>query len=319
METHDYDKVLFEAVKNRLAPDVSPVWFIMDVLSIGKEAAYRRLRGEVALSLKEAALLSSELGISLNDVANNNSGKMHNYNLFLVDFETPDEVDYKVLQCYLDNICQGCNDPNSQLAVTTNVFPQQLYLRYKSIAKFAVFKWIYQSGERPIKAYHEVRIEDRMQQIFRDSRETHLRIKMTYYIFDRLLCRSLIHDLRYFTSVGLLKEEDTQTICGEAHKLLNYMEQIAIAGKYENGNEVYMYVSDLHFNKSYYNVRSGQYHASIIEACVLSSLASVDKNCYDKMNDWIHSRRRISTLISQSGEPQRISFFKELRRQLDEL
>lgn len=319
METTNYDKALLEAVKTKLPPHVNPVWFLMDVLSIGKEAAYRRLRGEVSLTLKEAILISKELGILLNEVMNIGSGKRYHYHIYPIDFETPGQDDYKLLEAYLDNVRQGADDPWSQMAISTNTFPQQLYLRYKSIVKFAMFKWIYLCGERRPKAYHEVKIEERMLQIFRDSRDVHHQIRSTYYIFDKLLCQSLIQDLRYFTSIGLLHAEDANVIRGEAHKLLNYMEQIAHAGQYENGNEVQMYVSDIYFNKSYYNLRAGQYHVSVIESCVLNSLASTDKDCYLKMNDWIHSRRRLSTLISGSGEPHRVVFFNELRQQLDRL
>lgn len=319
METYNYDRVLLEAVKARLPRDVNPVWFIMDVLSISKEAAYRRLRAEVPLSLRESVLLANELGISLNEVANSNPDKVHNYHISLIDFETPDEADYKVLQVYLDNLCRGSDDPSSQLAVTTNVFPRQLYLRYPSIVRFSVFKWIHQSGKSPLKAYHEVRVADRLQQVFRDSCQAYFNLKATYYLFDHQLCRSLVHGLRYFSSVGLLREEDREAIRSEARKLLDYMEQIAINGQYENGNPVYMYISDLHFNKSYYNIRAGEYRLSMVKACVLNYLCSTEESCYDKMNDWIHSRRRLSTLISQSSEPRRIAFFNELRRQLEEL
>ena len=37
------------------------------------------------------------------------------------------------------------------------------------------------------------------------------------------------------------------------------------------------------------------------------------------MEEWIDSRRRLSTLITQSGEFQRIEFFSSLRKLLDEL
>lgn len=319
METYDYDKAFLEAVRARLSPDVSPVCFIMDVLSVGKEAAYRRLRGEVPLSLRESALLANELGISLNEVVKRHPDGVHNYHIYHMDFETPDEADYGVLQAYLDHLRRGSGDAFSQLAVTTNVFPQQLYLRYPAITRFSVFKWIHQSGKSPLKAYHEVRVADRLQQVLRDSRQAYLSLKTSYYLFDHQLCRSLAHGLRYFSSVGLLRAEDRENIRSEACKLLDYMERIATEGQYENGNPVHMYVSDLHFNKSFYNIRAGEYRLSLIKACVLNYLYSTDRNCYDKMNGWLHSRRRLSTLISLSAGPRRVAFFNGLRRQLDEL
>ncbi|MDR1717597.1 MAG: hypothetical protein LBS20_17315 [Prevotella sp.] len=318
MKTYNYDKALLSAVKARIPSEVNPVFIIMDVLSIGKEAAYRRLRGEVSFSLKEAALLANELDFSLSEVANTSPDKRFNYSIHLVDFETPSPKDYKILEAYVDDVRQGSNDPFSQLAITSNRFPQQLYLRYKNITRFALFKWIYESGLREAKAYHEVIVEERMQEIFRASREAHMQIRNAYYVFDRQLCWALTHELKYFVSIKLLRECDAKIILGEVHKLLDYMEQLSITGKYENGNDVYMYVSNTQFDKAFYNLKVGQYHLSVIQACVLNGLACTEKSCYYEMNSWIHSRRRISTLISCSGEPERIVFFKDLHQQLDE-
>lgn len=319
MKDPDYDKSLLDTLKTKLPVGINPVWFIMDALSIGKEAAYRRLRGEVPLLLQEAVLLSKALGISLNELADTGGDTVHYYNLSLVDFEIPEETDYISLRVLLDNIGQAGGDPLSQLGVTANMFPLQLFLRYKALTRFALFKWLYLTGRRQAKAYQQVKIADRMQQVLSDLREAYLQFSTTCYIFDRQLSRSLVSDLRYFTSVGLLSTQEAESIRGEARGLLNYMEQLAQTGKYENGKTVQMYVSDIHFSKSYYNIKAGGYYAGIIEICVLNGLVSTGENCYRRMNDWLDSRRRLSTLISQSSEPRRVTFFKEQHLQLDEL
>lgn len=314
---NDYNKALLDTIKAKLPAGINPVWFVMDTLSIGKEAAYRRLRGEVPLLLQEAVLLSKALGISFNELIETVGDKTHYYSIFLLDFETPGEVDYNLLQVHLDNIGQAGDDALSRLGVATNIFPLQLFLRYSSLARFALFKWNYLNGERQLKAYHEIKIADRMQQVLSDLRQAHLQFSTTCYIFDRQLSRSLVNDLKYFTGTGLLSPGEAQTIRREAHRLLDYMEQLAVTGKYENGNTVCMYVSDIHFSKSYYNIKAGAYYAGIIEMCVLNGLVSTGENCYRKMDEWLDSRRRLSTLISQSGELRRIAFFNEQRLQLD--
>lgn len=112
MKTYNYDKALLSAVKSRIPSEVNPVFIIMDVLSIGKEAAYRRLRGEVSFSLKEAALLANELDFSLSEVANTSPDKRFNYSIHLVDFETPSPKDYKILEAYVDDVRQ---EPQAKL------------------------------------------------------------------------------------------------------------------------------------------------------------------------------------------------------------
>ena len=41
---------------------------LMEILCMGKEAIYRRLRGEVAFTFEEVSLISQHLGISLDKI-----------------------------------------------------------------------------------------------------------------------------------------------------------------------------------------------------------------------------------------------------------
>ncbi len=319
METHDYNKTLLDAVRAKLSADINPVWFVMDILSIGKEAAYRRLRGEVCLNLQEAVLLSKKLGISLDEITENYDEKIQHLHMRLAEFENPDERDYHILREYIDLLLSSSMDTFSHITISTNTFPQQIYLGYKSLLNFFLFKWIYHNKSGRGKAYHQVKIPNRMQQIFDDSLHAYRQFASTCFIFDKQIGQSLVTDLKHFVSIGLIREEDKENIRREAYIMLNYMEQICINGVYENGNKVQIYISDISFERSYYNLKIHENYLSIIEACILNGVASSNKISYLKMEEWIDSRRRLSTLITQSGEFQRIEFFSSLRKLLDEL
>lgn len=56
---------LIEAAKEKVPAGANLANTLMDILYIGKEAIYRRLRGEVPFTLAEAAVISRKLGISL--------------------------------------------------------------------------------------------------------------------------------------------------------------------------------------------------------------------------------------------------------------
>ncbi len=53
----------------------------MDIISIGKEAVYRRLRGEVPFTFYEVSLLSQSLGISLDQIVGTNRAEGAVFNL----------------------------------------------------------------------------------------------------------------------------------------------------------------------------------------------------------------------------------------------
>ena len=58
---------LIRAMKDKMPGGNNLASALTEILCIGKEAVYRRLRGEVAFTFNEAAVISRELGISLDN------------------------------------------------------------------------------------------------------------------------------------------------------------------------------------------------------------------------------------------------------------
>ena len=68
MMINELNTGLIEALKEKLPPKTNLANLLMDTLCIGREAIYRRLRGEVPFTLEEAALISRKLGVSLDKI-----------------------------------------------------------------------------------------------------------------------------------------------------------------------------------------------------------------------------------------------------------
>ena len=57
MITETLNRALIEAMRGKIPAGTTLARVLMDMLYIGKEAAYRRLRGEVPFTLAEAAAI----------------------------------------------------------------------------------------------------------------------------------------------------------------------------------------------------------------------------------------------------------------------
>lgn len=62
---------LINEMKERIAPKETLANFLTNTLCMGKEAVYRRLRGEVAFTFDEVAVISHKLGISIDQIIGN--------------------------------------------------------------------------------------------------------------------------------------------------------------------------------------------------------------------------------------------------------
>ena len=70
----------------------------MDILYIGKEAIYRRLRGEVPFTLAEAAIISRKLGIALDKMIGVSFQDNAVFDMNIVDSSQPLETYYSILE-----------------------------------------------------------------------------------------------------------------------------------------------------------------------------------------------------------------------------
>ena len=68
MITNELNTGLIEAIKEKIPANSNLANVLIDILFIGREAVYRRLRGEVPFTLTEAAIISRKLGVSLDKI-----------------------------------------------------------------------------------------------------------------------------------------------------------------------------------------------------------------------------------------------------------
>lgn len=134
MMTNNPNANLIEAMKEKLPLKGQLADMLMDTLYIGKEAVYRRLRGEVPFTLQESALISRKLGISLDKIIGLSFKSNAMFNINIVDYDDPFESYYNILEKYVSLINTMPDDPNSVMGTSANIIPQTLYLKHELLA-----------------------------------------------------------------------------------------------------------------------------------------------------------------------------------------
>lgn len=137
MMQNELNTSLIEAVKEKLPLKENLANLLIDTLYIGKEAIYRRLRGEVPFTLEEAALISRKLGVSLDNVIGVCFSSNAVFDLNVVDHEDPFETYYSLLKKYVNVLHALQNDPSSSMGTSSNIIPQTLSLKHKHCLSFA--------------------------------------------------------------------------------------------------------------------------------------------------------------------------------------
>lgn len=304
---------LIDAVREKLPPKENIANLLMDTLFIGKEAIYRRLRGEVPFTLEEAALISRKLGVSLDKIIGVSFSANAVFDMNVVNHDDPFETYYTILNKYTKLLYTMQDDPTSTLGTSSNVIPQTLYLKHDILSKFRLFKWMYQNMHIQCKHFEEMEIPQKIYDIQKDFVATTQHIHSTDYILDNMIFHHLINDLQYFSDIHLISDEEKLHIKEELHQLVDELEELAITGKTETGNDIHIYVSHINFEATYSYLESNSLQLSMIRVYSINSITTQDCEMFLSLKEWIQSLKKFSTMISESGEMQRIQFFKQQR------
>lgn len=319
MMTNELNIGLIEAIKEKLPPKVNLANLLMDTLYIGKEAIYRRLRGEVPFTLEEAALISRKIGVSLDKIVGVSFSANAVFDLNVVDYEDPFNDYSTILSKYVRIFRTIKDDPTSKLGTSSNIIPQTLSLKYDLLSKFRLYKWMYQNKHIRCDKFEELELPGKLLEVQKEFVSLTRHIHTTDYIWDNMIFHDLINDIKYFSDINLISDEDIRRIKEELLSLMDELEQLATKGKSDEGNCVRIYISRINFEATYSYVETSSMQLSLIRVYSINSITTRDSEMFQSLKDWIQSLKKFSTLISESGEMQRIQFFSQQREIINTL
>lgn len=319
MNTDTLNKNLLDIVKVKLPDGTNIANVLMDILFIGKEAVYRRLRGEVPFTLYEASLIAKKLKISVDNIL----GLESNSDSIFMELKSQryyeiQEMDYNMFEEYLEILNIMKEEPYSEFVYCSNLFPLYPTLKSELFSKFYSFKWMYLNMDtKDMKCLDEIDCSQRYLQLNRDIINAVGEFKNTVYIWDSSSFECVLRETRYFANIHLFSPENVQAVREEMHMLINKFEALATRGRFENGNKVDIYISNINFDTTYSYVESGKFHISMVGVLGLNSMTSTEQRTLDVIKARTISLKKASTMISESGEMVRISFFDTQRKLVD--
>ncbi|MDL2266286.1 hypothetical protein LJC57_05595 [Parabacteroides sp. OttesenSCG-928-G07] len=285
---------------------------LADMLCLGKEAVYRRLRREVPFSFHEVMTIAKQLNISLDNLEMINSAKTTPFKLKLIEYINPAESDFALME-EMTTIMKSFKETSApEAGEITNILPQPLYVTHKHIFKFYLFKWKYQSDSlSKFTPYKDIVIVDKLQKSQEEYAKWAKRLRANY-VFDRLIFQYLVTNIKYFHQVGLITYEEVQLIKQDLLEVLDEIDQLSSTGFWEEtGKKVNIYISRINVDTNYIYVTAKDYQLTIIKAFLLNGIASTDKKTFEEVEHWMRSMKQQSNLITGSGEKERIIFLKE--------
>jgi hypothetical protein len=293
---------------------------LLDILPLEKEAIYRRLRGDVSFSFVEMVALSTQLSISLDNIADIASPyRSQWYHLHVRDYNEFKPIDLNMGHNYIKAITLAAEDPNSEFGIAANMLPLHISLLHYPLYRFYLLKWKYQSGKTPKNKlnYANTIVPEIEKKTYNQYLDVVKRINHTFFIWDKSFFKSLINDINYFHSIRMITPKEMEILQKEMFLLLDTLEYYADYGEYDTGNRIETYISNLVFDTTYVYVSSCNICISMNNVYSLGAFTSLEKDACEDMKIWIQGIKKSSSLISGVNQYEKVTFFEKQRDYLE--
>ncbi|MCC8088892.1 MAG: hypothetical protein LIO79_06475 [Rikenellaceae bacterium] len=310
---------LAEIIKQNIPAGESMVDFLSNLLSIKKESVSRRLKGKVLFSFQEIALISHNLGISIDDlVARCYSDDKISVSISSLGLNEPLESFGRVVERCIYLV--GRSNDKSSRYVASDIIPLMFYGKYESIVDLVLLKWIYNYRQVVIPAtLSDFKIPEKLKNRIIYLVDALENIRNTTFIFNKDILTNVVQDVVYFNEIGVISPQDVKKLYDELNSMIRDMEDAAASGEVVPGRPVWMYTSNVSFDTSYTYLQDGHSESCMFKIYSVNSMDSQNPKVCDVQKKWIESLRLQSTLITRSGEYERSVFFDRQRKILQQL
>lgn len=310
------NRYIEDLIKQKLRKEDKLVDEIMDTLSIGKESAYRRLRGDVPYTLDDALKIAAKYNISLDSIVGERTAGRAIITTNIMDVEKPIES-YKEYLTSQYNIFRKLNSvKSSKVTLAFNLIPFTFYSSYNILSKFRIYRWIHQlntSGSHP--HFNDVMFPDELWELQKKAIDEFYQLADVSFIFDNDLFLKQIKDILLFVQLGLIDKESLHLLQAELYELLDNIENMA---NISTGNSLKrsIYVSNVSFEASYIFYEAEDLEISGLRVLGIGLISTQDNWISSQLRKWIESLKRYSTLISISGEIDRLTFINRQKEHI---
>lgn len=321
MNNLDLNEKFLGALRKKITKQTALVTTVEEVLKIEKESAYRRVKGIVQFSVREMGILARSLNISLDNLLTDDKTNVVNLRVFSPRVEGSLDERTESVSEYLEKIRTfGCSSDSEIGGIYTNL-PIEYYVPYDYLFKLIYYRWaFYYVGPEKCRNFASWKIPDNILKFCSPIMNIYENTKKVLYVWDKYIIHDLVEDIKFYISIGMINKEDVERIKKDMHTMLSDLERLLSAGGPEDNLEkIEFYISNMKMGVTYIYTWNKEYKSSYMATLSLISTINEDETTCNNIRMWVKSLKKISTLISGTGDKERILFFRDQRQIVDSI
>ena len=298
---------------------------LSDLLSVGKDAIYRRIRGETLLTPDEILVLCQHYNLSLDSLLfQERNSVLFSFNAF--------SRKIKSFQDYLEdlklNLEQFGQIPTAKVYYNTNEIPIFYYCFFRELISFKFYVWgrnIWNIDYLQNEAFHTDLIDHQVFDVCEGVLDNYLKVN-TIEMWSLNLFDNTLNQIEYYASTGAFRrEDDALMLCDKLEALVDHMSHMATMGKKskighrEGYGTLQLYHNEMISTNTLIYLKS-EFPAVRVLFTIYGSpnfMKSTDERICDYTEEWIEKIMARSTIISENAARPRNWFFRGIKRRIE--
>ena len=294
---------------------------LSDILEVSQDSAYRRIRGETALTIDEVAKLCRHFKISF-DAFNDNEQGIVTFSYQLMD--NARESFKKYLGSQLNDLHLIKNSKHHKIIYACEDIPIFYNYQYPSLGAFKMYYWM--------RSIMDIEVDDAAQfslssigvetrNLGREIYETYIDIP-SVEIWTETTFISVVKQIKYYWESGKFQSKDVamEVIEDLEQQIEDIQKQAELGKKFIDhpdipgrGSEFELYISDIELGNNTVLVDLGQTKLVYMGHMSFSTISTPNKLYVEATQEWLSSIIKKSTLVSGVSEKVRFQFFKKIK------
>ena len=314
-----------QRVKSALAPNVSFVDELADLLKLSTDSAYRRIRCETLFNIEEITQICKHFRVSFDPEVQHMSNKVTFDYLKLDD----KKENFKLWLMFISGDVKKIGTSiNNQIIYGADDVPIWHHFFNKELIAFKLFYWLKSILNSP--EYADVNfdvdlIDDEMVESAMEMLRNYNEIN-SVEIWTEDTLNSNLKQIEYFFESGFFNsKQDALRLCDLYVEELNLVLKKAaksskLIEKGESGRENFkLYKSEVMIGNNSILANIGSTKIAYVSNNTFNMMSTTSADFVHENELWLNNLLRKSTLISGVGEKQRNQFFRVLRDKIDVL
>ena len=312
--------LLSAKILESIPENIKPIEFLTELLNIGKESAYRRMRSEIPFTFEEITKLALELDFSVDEIIGKNKEERIFLDLQANSSATHEENFLATIQEYYKYCELISNAQVKEVLIVLNRLSFSSIIGYDTLFKLYYYSWKHQTYNISLNdPFAETVIPPEINAIRQQFKHVRPNMYNIHYIIDRDIFQNIVREIQYYYNRKLITDEEIAVLKGELHQVLRNMENVMQTGCNDSGAAMSYYLSLLDIETNTNCAVFDGNIASLHWIQPVNCICIVNQEICKMQKRWIESIKKYSILITLSNEILQAEFINKQIEYLNNL